>query len=85
MADAAPIPIESLALRPVLRDVSPIVARVISAPDELEISELHVVLLSMLDWVQALWIMLAQLINLAEQAFQCRPASKINDFISVFV
>ena len=52
MADAAPIPIKRLVLRAVLRDVSPIVARVISALDELEISELHDVFLSMLDWAQ---------------------------------
>jgi len=29
--------------------------------------------------------MLAQLIKLTEQAFQCRPASKINDFTGAFV
>src|SRR4030095_10748561 len=33
-------------------DVSPIVARVISIPDDMEITELHVVFLSMLDWQQ---------------------------------
>lgn len=50
MADAATTPTKRLVLRAVLKDVSPIVARVISVLDDLEISELHDVFLCMLDW-----------------------------------
>ncbi len=50
IADAATIPLKRLVLRAVLKDVSPIVARVVSVTDDLEISELHDVFLSMLDW-----------------------------------
>jgi hypothetical protein len=50
MADTATTPGKRLVLRAVLKDVSPIVARVISVPDDLEISELHTVFLSILDW-----------------------------------
>ena len=39
-----------LVLRAVLKEVSPIVARVISLPDDFEISDLHDVFLSMLGW-----------------------------------
>jgi Plasmid pRiA4b ORF-3-like protein len=43
-----------LVLRAVLNDVSPIVARVISISDDVEITELHDVFLSMLGWQQDL-------------------------------
>jgi len=43
-------PFKRLVLRAVLNDVSPIVARVISIPDDMEITELHDVFLSMLGW-----------------------------------
>ena len=39
-----------LVLRAVLKEVSPIVARVISVPDDLEIGDLHNVFLSLLGW-----------------------------------
>lgn len=50
MGDPSEKPRSRLILRAVLKDVSPIVARVISIPDDLEISDLHDVFLSMLDW-----------------------------------
>jgi len=43
-------PFKRLILRAVLNDVIPIVARVISIPDDMEITELHVVFLSILGW-----------------------------------
>ncbi|MGI9501322.1 MAG: IS1096 element passenger TnpR family protein [Geminicoccaceae bacterium] len=43
-------PRNRLVLRAVLKEVSPIVARVISVPDDLEISDLHDVFLSLLGW-----------------------------------
>jgi hypothetical protein len=43
-----------LILRAVLNDVSPIVARVLSIPDDVEITERHDVFLSMLGWQQDL-------------------------------
>ena len=52
MADPATLLIKRLVLRALLKDVNPLVARVISIPDELEIGELHDVFLSMLDWAQ---------------------------------
>jgi hypothetical protein len=47
-------PFKRLILRAVLNEVSPIVARVISIPDDVEITELHDVFLSMLGWQQDL-------------------------------
>jgi hypothetical protein len=41
-----------LVLRAVLKDISPIVARVITVSDDLEISRLHDAFLSMLGWAQ---------------------------------
>src|SRR5262245_13922662 len=49
-----PSPFKRLILRAVLNDVSTIVARVFSIPDYVEITELHDVFLSMLDWQQDL-------------------------------
>ena len=43
-------PFKRLVLRAVLNEVSPIVARVFSIPDDVEITELHDVFLSMLGW-----------------------------------
>ncbi len=43
-------PVNRILLRGVLKDVSPIVARVISVTDSLELSDLHDVFLAMLDW-----------------------------------
>ena len=43
-------PFKRLVLRAVLNDVSPIVARVFSISDDVEITELHDVFLSMLGW-----------------------------------
>jgi len=50
MRNAPPTPYKRLILRAVLNDVSPIVARVFSIPDDVEITELHDVFLSMLGW-----------------------------------
>lgn len=54
MADATTTPTKRLVLRAVLKDVSPIVARVIVVPDHLEIQEMHDVFLSLLGWTQDL-------------------------------
>lgn len=54
MANIPPIPFKRLILRAVLHDVSPIVARVFSIPDDVEMTELHDVFLSMLGWQQDL-------------------------------
>jgi hypothetical protein len=43
-------PVKRMLLRCVLKDVSPLVARVISVPDDFEIRDLHDVFLVMLDW-----------------------------------
>jgi Plasmid pRiA4b ORF-3-like protein len=43
-------PFKRLVLRAVLNDVSPIVARVFSISDDVEITDLHDVFLSMLGW-----------------------------------
>ena len=50
MENASQIPTSRLVLHAVLKDVGPIVARVILVPDDLEISDLHDVFLSMLGW-----------------------------------
>jgi hypothetical protein len=50
MVNTASTPFKRLILRAVLHDVSPIVARVFSIPDDVEITELHDVFLSMLGW-----------------------------------
>jgi Plasmid pRiA4b ORF-3-like protein len=54
MKNPSPTPFKRLILRAVLRDVSPIVARVFSITDDIEITELHDVFLSMLGWQQDL-------------------------------
>ena len=54
MAHEPTTPTTRLVLRAVLHDVSPIVARVIAVPDDLEIHELHEVFLSLLGWTQDL-------------------------------
>jgi hypothetical protein len=54
MSNTPPTPFKRLILRAVLNDVSPIVARVFSIPDDVEITELHEVFLSMLGWQQDL-------------------------------
>jgi len=43
-------PVKRLVLRCVLKDVSPLVARVIAVPDDLDIRDLHDLFLAMLDW-----------------------------------
>src|SRR5262245_30456818 len=43
-------PFKRLVLRAVLNDVSPIVARVFSSSDDVEITDLHDIFLSMLGW-----------------------------------
>src|SRR4029453_10046207 len=50
MKNPCPCPFKRLILRAVLNDVSPIVARVFSISDDVEITELHDVFLSMLGW-----------------------------------
>ena len=50
MEDASQESTNRLVLRAVLNDVSPIVARVISVPDDLEINDLHDAFMSMLGW-----------------------------------
>src|SRR5712671_791417 len=50
MVNTASTPFKRLILRAVLHDVSPIVARVFSISDDVEITELHDVFLSMLGW-----------------------------------
>lgn len=50
MTNTTPTPFKRLILRAVLNEVSPIVARVISIPDDVEITELHDMFLSMLGW-----------------------------------
>jgi len=49
MRNTTPPPFKRLVLRAVLNDVSPIVARVFAIPDDVEITELHDVFLSMLN------------------------------------
>ncbi len=43
-------PVRQLILRAVLKDISPIVARVVSVPDSLAIRDFHELFLAMLDW-----------------------------------
>ena len=50
MTDTASAPFKRIFLRAILNDVSPIVARVIAVPDDLEISDLHEVFLSIFGW-----------------------------------
>ena len=50
MSNTSPPPFKRLILRAVLKEVSPIVARVFAVPDELEITDLHDVFLSLLGW-----------------------------------
>jgi hypothetical protein len=50
MMDTAPTAFKRLILRAVLKDISPIVARVVSVPDDLEIHDLHEIFLSLLGW-----------------------------------
>jgi hypothetical protein len=50
MKNTLPSPFKRLILRAVLNDVSPIVARVFSSPDDVESTELHDVFLSILGW-----------------------------------
>jgi hypothetical protein len=50
MVNTASTPFKRLILRAVLNNVSPIVARVFSISDDVEITELHDVFLSMLGW-----------------------------------
>lgn len=54
MKNPTPTPFKRLILRAVLNDVSPIVARVFSISDDVEITDLHDVFLSMLGWQQDL-------------------------------
>ena len=50
MTNKTPPSFKRLILRAVLNDVSPVVARVLSIPDDMEITDLHDVLLSILGW-----------------------------------
>jgi hypothetical protein len=50
MTDTASAPFKRLILCALLNDVSPMVARVIAVSDDLEISELHEIFLSLLGW-----------------------------------
>ena len=50
MPDTNHNPVKRILLRCVLKDVSPIVARVISIPDSFELADLHDVFLTILDW-----------------------------------
>jgi hypothetical protein len=50
MTDTASAPCKRIILRAILNDASPIVARVIAVPDDLEISDLHKVFLSIFGW-----------------------------------
>jgi hypothetical protein len=50
MTNTSPTLFKRLILRAVLNDVSPVVAHVLSIPDDVEITELHIVFLSMLGW-----------------------------------
>jgi hypothetical protein len=50
MMDTAVAPFKRIILRAILNDVTPIVARVIAIPDNLEISDLHEVFLSIFGW-----------------------------------
>jgi hypothetical protein len=43
-------PVNRIRLRCVLKDVSPLVARVISVPDDLELRDLHEIFLTILGW-----------------------------------
>jgi hypothetical protein len=52
-------------LRAVLNDVSPIVARVFAIPDDVEITELHEVFLSMLGWQQDLGFIIREQLSTA--------------------
>jgi hypothetical protein len=54
MKNTLPLSLKRLILRAVLNDVSPIVARVFTITDDVEITELHDVFLSMLGWQQDL-------------------------------
>lgn len=58
MEDTSASSFKRVVLRAVLNDMSPIVARVFSITDDMEISNLHDVLLSMLDWQQDLGFIL---------------------------
>ena len=51
--DTALAPFKRIILRAILNDVSPIVARVIAVPDDLEISDLHEAFLSIFGWTYA--------------------------------
>jgi hypothetical protein len=69
-----------LILRAVLHDVSPIVARVLSIPDDVEITELHDVFLSMLGWQQDLGFILrihGQEVNSYQRRFH---GKRLRDF-----
>lgn len=50
MAQASITPTKRLVLRAALREVSPLVARVLAVPDDLELTDLHDVFLAMLNW-----------------------------------
>jgi hypothetical protein len=54
MTNTSPTPFKRLILRAALNDVSPIVAQVFSITDDIEITDLHDVFLSMLGWQQDL-------------------------------
>jgi len=50
MKNLSPTPFKRLIFRAVLHEVSPSVARVFAISDDVEITELHAVFLSMLGW-----------------------------------
>jgi hypothetical protein len=67
MAPAPTTPTRRLVLRAVLNDVSPIVAQVIAAPDDLEIHNLHEVFLTLLGWTRDLGL----IVRIRAQEFNC--------------
>jgi hypothetical protein len=69
MRKTLPTPFKCLLLRAVLNDVNPIVARVFSIPDAVEIAELHDVFLSMLGWQHDLGF----IIRVQSQKFNSYP------------
>jgi hypothetical protein len=80
MTNTSLTPFKRLILRAVLHDVSPIVARVLSIPDDVEITELHDVFLSMLGWQQDLGFIIrihGQEVNSYQRRFR---GKRLRDF-----
>jgi hypothetical protein len=71
MMDTAVASCKRIILRAILNDVTPIVARVIAIPDNLEISDLHEVFLSIFGWAYNPGF----IIRIHAQAFNSFPKS----------